>query len=72
VCNNCFNDTKIQAYIISKGTCVSSSYVCDYCVNNSGITHEMDAMKLSEKLQTVILKFYAHEHVHGLYGSARR
>lgn len=71
VCNKCFEDIKIQAYIESEGNHVDTIFVCAHCGNNSGITHEIDAMKLSEKLQTVILKFYTHEHVHGLYGSAR-
>lgn len=71
VCNECFEDVKIQTYIESHGTSVAAGYVCRNCGNSSGVTHEMDAMQLSEKLQSVILKFYTHEHEHGLYGSAR-
>lgn len=71
VCNECFEDTKIRAYIESAGTRVASTYVCGHCGTNSGITHKMDAMKLSEKLQLVIMRFYTHEHVHGMHERAR-
>lgn len=71
VCNRCFIDKKIRAYIRKQGNRVASRYVCPRCGATSKVTHTMSPMRLSEKLQNVILKFYSHEHVHGLYGSAR-
>jgi len=71
ICNRCFIDKKIRAYIKKHGTRVASGYICPNCSATSKVTHSINPMTLSKKLQRVILKFYAHEHVHGLFGSAR-
>jgi len=70
VCNRCFEDPKIVSWIEANGDTVKPNYVCESCGKNDGEMRVIDAMDLSEKLQSVIMKHYTHEHIHGLYGSA--
>ena len=71
MCNRCFEDPHIVSWIETHGDEVEPGYICGHCGKSDGATRVIDAMELSEKLQSAILKLYTHEHVHGLYGSAR-
>ena len=70
VCNRCFEDPKIVTWIETHGESVELGYTCEYCRRSDGVIRTVDAMDLSEKLQSIVTKFYTHEHEHGLLVSA--
>jgi len=75
ICNQCFEDEKIQKYIISHGKKANDGYKC-ICGAESNYEYEefiylLNKQKLAEKLIEIIKKLHVHENEHGMGGSAR-
>jgi len=75
ICNYCFDDEKIQQYIIVKGEKADNSYVC-ICGKQNDVDEEitlylLQKEDLADKLVEVIEHLYVHEDTHGMGGSAR-
>ena len=68
ICENCFTSVSVAAYIQTKGEKSSLPFHCNTCKNQS--SYKLEKFLLKEKIQSIILKIYEHEYVHGLVGSA--
>jgi len=75
VCNYCFDDGKIQNYVVANGKEASDDYICSCGKQNDKYEeiklYLLEKEKLADKLAEVIENLYVHEDVHGMGGSAR-
>lgn len=75
ICNYCFSNKQISNLIQTTGNAAALNYQCPHCqeINSDDLIEPMFVLEksiLAEKLKQVIHNCYAHECVHGLFGSA--
>ena len=75
ICNNCFDDDKIESYVRSHGKKANDGYKCS-CGAESDYEYEkfiylLNKQELVKKFIQIIEKLYVHENEHGMGWSAR-